>query len=465
MADAALGQGLQVGDRLAVAVGQPQELAAVRRQGALIVAGQIPDMGLVDGDVGRVLLAVGRLQAVPARRLEGRIVQVHHLAELGVHGEAQGIGVGHLIGFQLAAEGVIDLDGVAVVLAHQIRAALQAPAAAGLVLCHGALAEGLMLLIEQRQLDRLGGRRPQPEGDVATLDHGAIAQLGGGLGIDCIQGAGALHQGGPLQYALGIGTDRYQLTLEQGLEILTGRQGEGGGILEVRILGLLLGTEAGRGQAEVGEVEHPFRIGLDGAGLCVVEPHMGFVLAPLPDQGVAVDQVGAGPGHAEGGAEGLGTAAEDLALARNYGHGAIRVLAEDHLHVGAGQVRHIAVAGDEVDAAFHLGERHHPAGTEAVHRRRCLAGVIPARVQAAVGGGITGIVVPQVQAVAGEGPFDAARRAGLGVDQGDHRLIGPGHQLLGRRLYIGEAGDGPILGGWSGGRGAVVITARQKREQ
>ncbi|MNQ80799.1 hypothetical protein D3C85_957930 [compost metagenome] len=360
---------------------------------------------------------------------------------------------------------MIDLDVIAIVFAHQIAAPLHAPAAAGLVLCHGALADGVVLLVEQRQFDRLRGRRPQPEGDIAPLHDGAISQLGGRFAVEGIEGTGALHQGRPLQNAVGIGADGHQFSLEQGLEVLGRGQGEGGGILEVRILGLLLGTEAGRGQAEVGEVEHPFRIGLDGAGLCVVEPHMGFVLAPLPDQGVAVDQVGAGPGHAEGGAEGLGTAAKDLALARNYGHGAIRMLAEDHLHVGTGQVRHIAVAGDEVDAAFHLGERHHPAGTEAVHRRRCLAGVIPARVQAAVGGGITGIVVPQVQAVAGEGPFDAARRAGLGVDQGDHRLIGPGHQLLGRRLYIGEAGDGPILGGWSGGRGAVVITARQKREQ
>ena len=92
VADAALGQGFQVGDGHAVAVGQPEELAAVLHRRRLVVAGQIPDVGLIDGDVGGVLLAVGRLQAVPAFRLEGRIVEIHHLAELGVHRQAQGVG-------------------------------------------------------------------------------------------------------------------------------------------------------------------------------------------------------------------------------------------------------------------------------------------------------------------------------------------------------------------------------------
>ena len=136
----------------------------------------------------------------------------------------------------------------------------------------------------------------------------------------------------------------------------------------MRILGLLFGTEAGRGQLEVGEVEYPFAVGGYGAGFGVIETDMGLVLAPLPDQGVAVDQVGTGSRHAEGGGEGLGTAAEDLVLARDDGHGAIRVLAEDDLHVAAGQVRQIAVAGNEVDAAFHLAERHHPGRAEAVCR-------------------------------------------------------------------------------------------------
>lgn len=219
----------------------------------------------------------------------------------------------------------------------------------------------------------------------------------------------------------------------------------------MRVLGLLLGRQAGRGQLEVGEVEHPLGVGGDGAGLGVVEADVGLVLAPLPDQGVAVDQVGAGPRHAEGCGEGLGPAAEDLVLAGDYGHGAIRVIAEDHLHVGAGQVRQIAVAGDEVDAAFHLAEGHHPARAEAVRRGRRLALVVPARVQAAVGGGVAGVVVPQMQAVTREGAVDATGRAALGVDQGDDRLIGTGHQLLGRGLHIGKASDGLILGSRGGG--------------
>ena len=233
----------------------------------------------------------------------------------------------------------------------------------------------------------------------------------------------------------------------------------------MRILGLLLGGQAGRGKGDVGEVEHPFRIGLDGAGLGVIEAHMGLVLAPLPDQGVAVDQVGTGARHAEGGGEGLRAAAEDLVLAGDDGHGAIRVIAEDHLHVAAGQVGQIAVAGDEVDAAFQLAKGHHPARAETVGRGRGVDLVVPACVEAALGGGAAGVVVPQVQAVVGEGASDPAGRTGLGIHQGDHRLIGPGHQLLGRGLHIGQTGDGAVRGFRGGGGGAVVIAAGQKREQ
>ena len=265
VADAALGQGFQVGDGHAVAVGQPEELAAVLRRRRLVVAGQIPDVGLIDGDVGGVLLAVGRLEAVPAFRLEGRIVEIHHLAELGVHRQAQGVGVGHLIGFQLAADRVIDLDIVAVVFADKIAAPLHAPAAAGLVQGHGALAKRLVLLVEQRQLDRLGGRRPEPEGDIAPLHHGAVGQLGGRFAVKGIEGTGTLHQGRPLQDAVRIGPDGDQLTLEQGLEIFPRRQGEGGGILEVRVFGLLLFGQAGRGQLEVGEIEYTLAVCGDGA--------------------------------------------------------------------------------------------------------------------------------------------------------------------------------------------------------
>ena len=128
---------------------------------------------------------------------------------------------------------------------------------------------------------------------------------------------------------------------------------------------------------------------------------------PLPDQGVAVDQVGTGARHAEGGGEGLGAAAEDLVLAGDDGHGAVRVIAEDHLHVAAGQVGQIAVAGDEVDAAFQLAE----GTTQLGPKPSAAVGVdlvIPACVEAALGGGAAGVVVPQVQAVVGEGASDPA---------------------------------------------------------
>ncbi|MNX60951.1 hypothetical protein D3C86_918700 [compost metagenome] len=193
----------------------------------------------------------------------------------------------------------------------------------------------------------------------------------------------------------------------------------------------------------------------------MVEAHIGLVLAPLPDQGVAVDEVGTGPRHAEGGGEGLGTAAEDLVLARDYGHGAIRVIAEDDLHVGAGQVGQIAVARDEVDAALHLGQRHHPGRAEAVRIGWNIRLAVPIVIAGNLGliDGAAGIVVPQVQAVAGEGPCDTARRAALGIHQGDHGLIGTGHQQLGRGLDVGKTSDRLILRGGGRSRRTVVVTA------
>ena len=167
--------------------------------------------------------------------------------------------------------------------------------------------------------------------------------------------------------------------------------------------------------------------------------------------------MGTGPRHAEGGGEGFRPAAEDLVLAGDDGHGAIRVITEDHLHVAAGQVREIAVAGDEVDAAFHLGERHDPGRTKTVRRGRRLALVIPTGVEAALRGRVAGVVVPQVQAVAGERAGDTARRAGLGIHQGDDRFVGAGRQQFGRGLDVGKTSDGLILRGRS--RRTVVVTA------
>ncbi len=139
--------------------------------------------------------------------------------------------------------------------------------------------------VVEGQLDRLGGRRPEAEGHPVALHHGAIAQLGRLGSIERIEGASALHQGGSLQDTVGIGADSHQLTLEQGLEIFPGRQGKGGRILEVRIFGLLLGGQSGRGQADIGEIEHPIGIGLDGARVGVIEANVGLVLAPLAKSG------------------------------------------------------------------------------------------------------------------------------------------------------------------------------------
>ncbi len=117
-------------------------------------------MGLIDGDVGGVLLAVGRLEAVPSFRFQGRIVEIHYLTELGVHRQAQGVGIGHLIVLNLAAQRMVNLHVVAVELTDQLAAPLVAPAAAGAVESHRHLATLLVAGVVEGQLDRLGGRRP-----------------------------------------------------------------------------------------------------------------------------------------------------------------------------------------------------------------------------------------------------------------------------------------------------------------
>ncbi len=103
MADAAFCQRFQMVDRYRVGLGQTDKLAALLFIGGGIVTGQVANMGLIDGDIGGVLLAVWRLEAVPSFRFQGRIVEIHYLTELGVHRQTQGVGIGHLIVLNLAA--------------------------------------------------------------------------------------------------------------------------------------------------------------------------------------------------------------------------------------------------------------------------------------------------------------------------------------------------------------------------
>jgi len=123
---------------------------------------------------------------------------------------------------------------------------------------------------------------------------------------------------------------------------------------------------------------------------------VGLVLAPLPDQGIAIDKMSAGPRHAKGGGKGVGAAAKQIFLARDDGHGAIRMILEDHLHVATGQVSQFAVAGNKVDAPFHLGQRHNPGRAKTVGFGRGLALVIPSAVQAARGDGTARLIIPKM---------------------------------------------------------------------
>lgn len=117
------------------------------------------------------------------------------------------------------------------------------------------------------------------------------------------------------------------------------------------------------------------------------------------------------------------------------------MILENQLHVAPGQIGHLAVTGNEVEATCQLVEGHHPGRAEAVGTGRRLAPVIPVRVQAAGGGGIADIVVPQVQTVVGKGSLNPARRYRLGIHQSDHRLIWSRHQQLPGRVYLGQPGN------------------------
>ena len=113
VAEASLGQRLQVVDAVAVGQREGLELAAQGFRHAGVVDAEVAHVDLVDGDVFR--RAQRRLgHGIPACRLERRVVQIHEQALAAVHGQRRRIGVGHHVVLDLPGAGNVDFDVVQV---------------------------------------------------------------------------------------------------------------------------------------------------------------------------------------------------------------------------------------------------------------------------------------------------------------------------------------------------------------
>lgn len=173
---------------------------------------------------------------------------------------------------------------------------------------------------------------------------------------------------------------------------------------------------------------------------------MGLVFAPLPNQGIAINQMSAGPRHAKGGGKGFGTSCPNKSFLP-----ATMATVRSGCSLKSPSYRcrsgwPIAVASDKVDAPFHIFERNDPGRTKAVGGGRSLALVIPPGIQAAISGSVTGIVVPKVQAVAVKwclGAFGCR----LGIHQRNDHLIVAGNQQLFRGSILGRRATGSA-GAW-----------------
>ena len=116
-----------------------------------------------------------------------------------------------------------------------------------------------------------------------------------------------------------------------GLRSCPRRQGEGGGILEMRILACCSAVRL-VGVSLMGK-SNTLGVGGDGAGLGV-EADVGFVLAPCQIRVLPSIRWALAPRHAEGGGRRRRPGCRrSCRSAGDYGHGAIRVIAEDHLHI------------------------------------------------------------------------------------------------------------------------------------
>ena len=221
------GKILQVLNGQRVLFGQRHILAAFGSRNFGIKSGQIANMRFIHHSFSNVSwsgLNVWRLQCIPAFRLQIGVVEIDDLAVFGVHGEAQGVGVGDLIAFHLGCQWMVDTHLIAIVGTLQVGRTGIAPGAAGTVEGHVMGAGKSLVSVVDHDFDILCRRSPQAEGDAGVRDDSTVLQGSRFLGIDGIQSLGGLHLGAGIQYTLAVGRDSDQLALEQGLDIDAVRQ-------------------------------------------------------------------------------------------------------------------------------------------------------------------------------------------------------------------------------------------------
>ncbi len=179
VAQAGVGQRLEVLHAVGAGFGESEVLAAVGRTHCRVAGREVAHMELVDAHVGRGR-HLGRCSTrVPARGLQRCRVQVRHHAALRVGGQRQGVGVGHQVAHQPHAA-YKDVHPIAVCRAVEVAGAGGAPDAGGRVQLHlvhtGTSARGRGVGEEAHTL-----RRGRPQAEVRGTARNRGPQLHPGV--------------------------------------------------------------------------------------------------------------------------------------------------------------------------------------------------------------------------------------------------------------------------------------------
>ncbi len=394
----------QVLRAVAVLVGEGEVAAGVLRRAVL--DGEVPDVQLLDLGVpeGHGL----RLpQRAPAARREGPVVQVDDEAALRVGGEGQGVGVGDLVGDDLADARGPDLYDVPVGLALPGLRAGHGPDAGGGVALHrhGGVAD--------LQCHPPRGRCPDGQRGAAPGERGPQIGLRGVVQV--VEDTGDLDTG-RREHGTGPGVLRGDDLAAQGLAnpVAVARvDGPGVVRLQVREPGLLGVGELRLRQAQpLGVAGEGAVLHLDRAVAGVEQLGGGGSVGAVPGEGVPVDPHRLGRGRVERGSGTHRLREQVLLLAAQQPH-LVAVRLEVERLVGR-QVLLVALVEDVAEAGGTVGERYLEDRTIGISLDR-LEGVRPV-------GGVRG-AGPDVQTPAVVGPVGpVVVQDGLGLVRG--RVVG-----------------------------------------
>ena len=302
------GQRRQMPHAVGAALGEGQVLATPRRGHGRVVDGEVAHVQLVDAQVRRRVHRRRRPTGVPAGRLGGAGVEVHHHALLPAQRHAPRVGIGHQLAHQSHA---LDEHLHLVAIGRPLQAAglAQLPDAGRGIAGHGlrrrAGQRGRADRRGQHQLDVLRGRGPDLEAGAAPGHDGAqVWHLVGGR-IEVVERAGDLGGRRVQHPAVGVDLRQHQLLLMQGGQardvVRAHREDPAAGhVLEAPGRGLRHGAGEGVQRDEAVGARHR-RAGGHGdlAGGRVVQPHAaaGADAGPLDQRLVEPHRARIGAGH------------------------------------------------------------------------------------------------------------------------------------------------------------------------